>query len=131
MEFRLETTKDTKSFILVGFPLPRLIVSPIIFWGDASAVNFGVPTLVSWNGILAPPDFSLILKLDPGKQITLTKAQKGMLKLLENSPLSRVEWKDLTIKQKVCGKTTWFSSIPVLEKNGFVEESNGYYRLST
>ncbi|MGS0528021.1 solute carrier family 23 protein [Zobellia nedashkovskayae] len=32
------------------------------WWGDASIVNFGVPTLVNYTGIFAMPDFSLFLK---------------------------------------------------------------------
>ena len=34
------------------------------WWGDASAVNFGVPSLVNYTGIWAAPDFSLLFKAD-------------------------------------------------------------------
>ena len=34
------------------------------FWGDASAFNFGIPTLVNYTGFFAWPDFSLVGKAD-------------------------------------------------------------------
>lgn len=51
--------------IIIGIVLTTLVAVPIgRWWGDASAVNFGVKTLVNFQGILAAPDFSLIGKLD-------------------------------------------------------------------
>lgn len=51
--------------IILGILITTLIAIPIgRFWGDASAINFGQKTLVSWNGIFSAPDFSLLFQLD-------------------------------------------------------------------
>ncbi|MEZ0542471.1 NCS2 family permease [Fibrella arboris] len=51
--------------ILLGITLTTALAWPIgRWWGDASAINFGQATLVSWKGVVAAPDFSLIGKLD-------------------------------------------------------------------
>lgn len=51
--------------IILGIALTTALAWPIgRWWGDASAINFGTPTLVSWQGLFAAPDFSLIGKLD-------------------------------------------------------------------
>jgi AGZA family xanthine/uracil permease-like MFS transporter len=34
------------------------------WWGDASSVNFGIPTIVNYTGFFSLPDFSLVLKAD-------------------------------------------------------------------
>jgi AGZA family xanthine/uracil permease-like MFS transporter len=57
--------KKIKGALIGGILLTTLIAIPIgRFYGDASAVNFGTTTLVTWQGLFALPDFSLILKLD-------------------------------------------------------------------
>ncbi|RAJ95561.1 AGZA family xanthine/uracil permease-like MFS transporter [Larkinella arboricola] len=58
-------TRNFPGAIIIGIALTTLAALPIgRWWGDASAVNFGAKTLVSFQGILATPDFSLIGKLD-------------------------------------------------------------------
>ena len=42
---------------ILAFPIGRL-------YGDASAINFGIPTLVTWKGLFAKPDFSVLFALD-------------------------------------------------------------------
>lgn len=57
--------KRTKGALIFGIIATTLLAIPIgRYYGDASAVNFGVPTLVTWNGMFSMPDFSLLLKLD-------------------------------------------------------------------
>lgn len=52
--------------LILGIGLTTLLAIPIgRIWGDASTISpGGVATLVSWSGLFAPPDFSLMLKLD-------------------------------------------------------------------
>ncbi len=51
--------------IIIGILLTTLAAWPIgRWWGDASAVNFGQRELVTFKGIVAAPDFSLIGQLD-------------------------------------------------------------------
>ncbi len=51
--------------IIIGIVLTTLAAIPIgRWWGDASAVNMGMKTLVNYQGLFAAPDFSLIGKLD-------------------------------------------------------------------
>jgi len=50
---------------IIGIIIGTIIAWPIgRWWGDASAVNFGNPMLVSWKGWVAKPDFSLFLSMD-------------------------------------------------------------------
>ena len=42
---------------LLSYPIGR-------WWGDASAINFGLPTLVAYQGFFSWPDFSLVLQAD-------------------------------------------------------------------
>ncbi|MGE5402899.1 MAG: NCS2 family permease [Ignavibacteriales bacterium] len=57
--------KRVKGALIIGIVLTTILSIPIgRFYGDASAINFGVPTLVTWKGIFGAPDFSLIGKLD-------------------------------------------------------------------
>lgn len=57
--------KRMKGALIAGIVFTTIISIPIgRFYGDASAVNFGSTTLVTWKGLFALPDFSLILKLD-------------------------------------------------------------------
>lgn len=57
--------KRIKGALIAGIVFTTLIAIPIgRLYGDASAINFGTSTLVTWRGLFALPDFSLILKLD-------------------------------------------------------------------
>lgn len=51
--------------MILGILLTTILAWPIgRWWGDASAVNFAVPTLVNYTGIFAMPDFSMLFKAD-------------------------------------------------------------------
>lgn len=57
--------KRTKGALIIGIIATTVLAIPIgRFYGNAAAINFGVPTLVTWNGMFSMPDFSLLLKLD-------------------------------------------------------------------
>ncbi len=57
--------KNVKGALIIGIIIITLFSIPIgRIYGDASAVNNGISTLVTWKGIVAQPDFSLLLKLD-------------------------------------------------------------------
>ncbi|RYF77203.1 MAG: NCS2 family permease [Cytophagaceae bacterium] len=57
--------RNVPGAIILGITLTTALAWPIgRWWGDASAINFGKATLVSWQGLFAAPDFSLIGKLD-------------------------------------------------------------------
>ena len=56
-------SRNVKGAMIIGILLTTALAGPIgRWWGDASMVNFGVPTLVNYTGIFAMPDFSLFLK---------------------------------------------------------------------
>jgi len=51
--------------IIIGILLTTVLAWPIgRWWGDASLINFGMPTIVNYTGIFSMPDFSLFLKAD-------------------------------------------------------------------
>ena len=51
--------------LILGIAITTVLAIPIgRLWGDASEINFGTATLVTWNGLFAAPDFSLFLQLD-------------------------------------------------------------------
>jgi len=57
--------KRIKGALILGIICTTLLSIPIgRFYGDASAINFGVPTLVTWKGLFEMPDFSLLFSLD-------------------------------------------------------------------
>jgi AGZA family xanthine/uracil permease-like MFS transporter len=57
--------KKIKGALIAGIIITTLLSIPIgRLYGDASHINFGLPALVNWNGVVAYPDFSLILRLD-------------------------------------------------------------------
>ncbi|MFA6598784.1 MAG: NCS2 family permease [Ignavibacteriaceae bacterium] len=57
--------KKIKGALILGIICTTLLSIPIgRFYGNASAINFGVPTLVTWKGLLEMPDFSLLFSLD-------------------------------------------------------------------
>lgn len=56
--------RKIKGALVIGIAITTLLSIPIgRLYGDASSI-IGTPTLVTWKGIFAMPDFSLILKLD-------------------------------------------------------------------
>ncbi|GGD44304.1 hypothetical protein GCM10011514_05300 [Emticicia aquatilis] len=58
-------TRHIQGGIIIGILLTTLIAIPIgRWWGDASAINFGQKTLVTWQGVFSAPDFSLMFQLD-------------------------------------------------------------------
>ena len=58
-------TRHIQGGIIIGILLTTLIAIPIgRWWGDASAINFGQKTLVTWQGFFSAPDFSLLFQLD-------------------------------------------------------------------
>jgi adenine/guanine/hypoxanthine permease len=64
--------KRVKGAMIAGIILTTLMAVPIgRLWGNAAPINFGTPTLVTYKGIFAAPDFSLLLKLDLGGSLTL------------------------------------------------------------
>lgn len=57
--------KRIKGALIIGILITTIISLPIgRFYGDASAINYGVPTLVTWKGLFAWPDFSTFFKMD-------------------------------------------------------------------
>ncbi len=57
--------KRIKGALMLGIMATTILSIPIgRLYGDASAINFGVPTIVTWKGLFAMPDFSLFLSLD-------------------------------------------------------------------
>jgi adenine/guanine/hypoxanthine permease len=57
--------KRVKGALILGITITTILAIPIgRFYGDASAINFGVPTLVTWKGFFSYPDFSVFLKMD-------------------------------------------------------------------
>lgn len=57
--------KKVPGALILGITVTTFLAIPIgRFWGDASAINFGTATLVTWNGFASAPDFSLVLKLN-------------------------------------------------------------------
>ncbi|WP_199269590.1 NCS2 family permease [Formosa sp. L2A11] len=58
-------SKKVKGAIVYGIVLTTILSYPIgRWWGDASAVNYGINTIVNYNGFFALPDFSMFLKAD-------------------------------------------------------------------
>ncbi|MCB0746835.1 MAG: NCS2 family permease [Ignavibacteriae bacterium] len=57
--------KRVKGALIIGIIVTTILSIPIgRFYGDASAINFGVPTLVTWKGLVSMPDFSMLMQLD-------------------------------------------------------------------
>ncbi len=57
--------KRINGALIAGIIFTTFLAIPIgRIYGDASAINFGTATLVTWKGLFALPDFSLIFKLD-------------------------------------------------------------------
>ncbi|HQI69660.1 MAG TPA: NCS2 family permease [Bacteroidales bacterium] len=57
--------KNVKGAMMIGIITITLCCIPVGRWfGDASAVNHGLPTLVNWKGFYQAPDFSFFMQLD-------------------------------------------------------------------
>lgn len=57
--------KRIRAALIIGIVLTTLLAIPIgRLWGNAADINFGVPTLVTWKGLFAAPDFSVLFALD-------------------------------------------------------------------
>ncbi len=57
--------KNIKGGLILGIAATTILSIPIgRMYGNASSINFGLPTLVTWKGIFAQPDFSLLFKMD-------------------------------------------------------------------
>ncbi len=57
--------KRIKGAIILGIIITTILAIPIgRMYGDASAINFGIPTLVTWKGFFSMPDFSVFFKMD-------------------------------------------------------------------
>ncbi|MCK9280665.1 MAG: NCS2 family permease [Melioribacteraceae bacterium] len=64
--------KKFKGALIFGIALTTIMAIPIgRLWGDATAINFGTATLVTFNGIFSAPDFSVFMKLDFINSLTL------------------------------------------------------------
>lgn len=51
--------------IITGIVFTTILAYPIgRWWGDASAYNFGSPTVVNYTGLFSWPDFSLLIQAD-------------------------------------------------------------------
>ncbi len=57
--------RHTRGALIAGIIITTVAAIPIGRWyGDAAQVNHNISTLVTWQGIFAAPDFSLLFKLD-------------------------------------------------------------------
>lgn len=57
--------KRVKGAMIIGIAATTLLAIPIgRLYGDASAITSGLPTLVTWKGLVSLPDFSVFMKLD-------------------------------------------------------------------
>jgi len=57
--------KKLKGAMILGMVITTLLAWPVGRWfGDASAVNHGLKTLINYDGIYAAPDFSWFFKAD-------------------------------------------------------------------
>jgi len=59
--------------LILGIAVTTILAIPIgRFYGDASEINFGVTTLVTWKGLVSMPDFSVLFKVDFIESIKLS-----------------------------------------------------------
>lgn len=57
--------KRLKGALILGIAITTILAIPIgRLYGDASSLNAGLSTLVTWDGIFSMPDFSVFLKMD-------------------------------------------------------------------
>ncbi len=64
--------KRLKGALIIGIIITTILSIPIgRFYGDASAINFGTATLVTWKGLFSMPDFSVFLKINFVESLSL------------------------------------------------------------
>ena len=57
--------RRVKGALIIGIIITTLLSIPIgRLYGNASQINFGLPTLVTWKGLFENPDFSLLFRMD-------------------------------------------------------------------
>ena len=57
--------KRIKGAMIIGIIITTIIALPIgRLYGNASDINYGVSTIVTWKGLFAWPDFSTLFKMD-------------------------------------------------------------------
>lgn len=65
--------KKVKGALILGIITTTLLSIPVGRWfGNASALNHGTATLVTWQGFYQAPDFSLLFKLDLVHSLSLS-----------------------------------------------------------
>jgi adenine/guanine/hypoxanthine permease len=65
--------KKVKGALVVGIIMTTIMAIPIgRLWGDASVDMEGIQTLVTWKGLFAAPDFSLIFSLNLFESLKLS-----------------------------------------------------------
>lgn len=68
----LLVVKRIKGALIMGIAITTILAIPIgRFYGDASAINFGTSTLVTFAGIFSAPDFSVFFKMDLFNSLSL------------------------------------------------------------
>ena len=68
----LLVVKRIKVALIMGIAITTILAIPIgRFYGDASAINFGTSTLVTFAGIFSAPDFSVFFKMDLFNSLSL------------------------------------------------------------
>ncbi len=57
--------RKVKGALIIGIIATTVLAIPIgRLYGSVAGANYGIPTLVTWKGLFADPDFSLIMKMD-------------------------------------------------------------------
>lgn len=65
--------KRVKGALIFGIIITTILSIPIgRIYGDAASINNGISTLVTWNGLISMPDFSLIFSLDLVESLKLS-----------------------------------------------------------
>lgn len=65
--------RKVKGALIIGIIATTILAIPIgRLYGSVAGANFGIPTLVTWKGLFADPDFSLIMKMDLLGSLKLT-----------------------------------------------------------
>ncbi len=65
--------KKVKGALVLGIIITTILAIPIgRLYGDASSINFGVTTLVTWEGMISNPDFSYLFSLNLVDSLSLS-----------------------------------------------------------
>ena len=83
---------------ILAFPIGRL-------YGDASAINFGIPTLVTWKGLFAKPDFSVLFALDFTGSLKFPCGRLS-LRFYLRTCLTACRLLSVWLKRQICGTKT-------------------------